>query len=254
MISDTAVNTRTARKHEKQEITTPTRRYCRFRSSYARQDTASTTVLHDVVCVLHEMVAIFHRTATRPVSSHGTGIIPGIHTIIQIVRPHRKRPATLDTIVITYILCAPPGPELRKGLGLYRVANHTGLQVREEIGLGSKPCGRLSPGDVFCTNRSLILPHGTRRLVRLHVVQPLVGWVTGVPKWVERFQDSGRPGPIPLGSTLTEKSVVLMRAEEGCRDTSPRMDAEVSGHGCASQTREQGFGASTPRTRWLHSR
>ena len=135
------------------------------------------------------------------------------------------------------------------------MANHTGLQVREEIGLDSKPCGRLSPGDVFCTNRSSILPHGTRRLVRLHVVQPRVGWVTAVPKWVERFQDGDRPGPIPLGSTLTEKSVVVMKPEEDCCITSPLLNAEVGGHGgCGWQFREQGFGASTPRTRWLHSR
>lgn len=135
------------------------------------------------------------------------------------------------------------------------MANHTGLQIREEVGLDSKPCGRLSPGDVFCTNRSLALPHGTRRLVRLHVVQPRVGWVTAVPKWVEKFQDGDRPGPIPLGSTLTEKSVVVMKPEEDCYDTCPpQLDAEESGHGSGWQFRERGCGASTPRTRWLHSR
>lgn len=148
-------------------------------------------------------------------------------------------------------MCDLPGPELRKGLDLYRVANHTGLQVREECSLDSKPCGRLAPGDVFCTNRSSTLPHGTTRLIRLHVVQPRVGWVTGLPKWIEKFQDSDSPGPIPLGSTLTEKGVVLMMkpVKDSC-GMSLRKDDGGSGHGCLGQ----GCGVSTPRTRWLHSR
>lgn len=124
--------------------------------------------------------------------------------------------------------CARPlGPELRQGLDLFRVVSRTGLQIRKEIGLDSDPCGRLYAGDVFYVNHSSTVPHqapahrqgkkekrrGGRllRVTRLHIVAPRIGWVTGSSKWVSKFQDgSGRPGPIPLRSTLSETSPVIM--------------------------------------------
>lgn len=147
------------------------------------------------------------------------------------------------------------GPELRRGLTLYRVVNRTGLQIREEAKLDSLPCGRIYAGDVFCVNRSSTVQHSHRFLTRLHVVEPCVGWVTGLLKWVEKFQDGDRPGPIPLKSTLVEKCGVIMKSKDAGGVTSVSTNAANRRDSAATHSsRPNQPGGVTPRTRWLHSR
>lgn len=148
------------------------------------------------------------------------------------------------------------GPELRKGLDLYRVVNNTGLQVREGIELGSSPCGRIPSGDVFCVNHSSKIQHGNRYLTRLHIVEPRAGWVSGVSKWVEKFQDGRKPGPVPLKSTLDQKSIVLMKPEGWSVPGSISKDmARRNGLRSQLSSRLQKTSkACSTRSRWLHSR
>lgn len=172
------------------------------------------------------------------------------------------------------------GPELRQGLALFRVVNRTGLQIREDIALDSEPCGRLYAGDVFCVNDSSTVIHhqgshrsgkrgkrGIVRLARLHMVAPRIGWVSGSSKWVSKFQEGGRPGPIPLRSTLSDNCPVAMVKPSEGRSTarSPtatkgdRYQPEVRGeerYQEASVSTREGpeSRVTTPRSRWLHSR
>lgn len=198
--------------------------------------------------------------------------------------PSTSKWVTLSNTLVNYIAARVPpkaGPELRQALDLFRVINRTGLQIREGIELESEPCGRLYAGDVFCVNRSSTIPHhhcsnddgrqGKRhlvRLTRLHVVQPYTGWVTGSPKWVEKFQQGGsRPGPVPLPSTLSDICPALMvdslEGESTSRCNSSKMGARHWGtEGTHSYEdskpmdadRCQELKAQTPRTKWLHSR
>lgn len=193
---------------------------------------------------------------------------------------------------LALILRPSLGPELRQGLELFRVVSRTGLQIRREIGLDSDPCGRLYAGDVFCVNHSATVPHhaparrqgkqGKRRgrllrVTRLHMVSPRIGWVTGSSKWVSKFQDGGdKPGPIPLRSTLSDTSPVLMvkpSMDHACSRRVPARSlgdclAERCGHQNSethaahrrrqestmpSYVNQEPRGTST-RTKWLHSR
>lgn len=158
---------------------------------------------------------------------------------------------------IAFLALGVPGPELRQGLDLFRVVNRTGLQIRKGIALDSEPCGRLYAGDVFYVNHSTSIRHhqgvhrpgkngkrGHLRLTRLHVVAPRVGWVSGSPKWVSKFQDGGgRPGPIPLRSTLSDNCPVFMVRSPEKKTSSMQISA-------GAEIQEE----STPRTTWLHSR
>lgn len=163
------------------------------------------------------------------------------------------------------------GPELRQGLDLFRVVSRTGLQIRIEIALDSEPCGRLYAGDVFCVNDSSTVLHhsdsrrpgkrgkrGIVRLTRLHMVAPRIGWVSGSSKWVSKFQEGGRPGPVPLRSTLSDNCPVAMMKPPGKDSTAksqpPAKVAGRSQEGGVSPRIHQESGATTPRTRWLHSR
>lgn len=163
------------------------------------------------------------------------------------------------------------GPELRQGLELFRVVNRTGLQIRKDIALDSEPCGRLYAGDVFCVNDSSTVLHhsdsrrpgkrekrGMVRLTRLHMVAPRIGWVSGSSKWVSKFQEGGRPGPIPLRSTLSDNCpVAMVKPPESGSTARSRSTAKVEGRsqeGGVSTLIEQEPAATTPRTRWLHSR
>lgn len=172
------------------------------------------------------------------------------------------------------------GPELRQGLELFRVVNRTGLQIRKDVAIDSEPCGRLYAGDVFCVNHSSTVLHyhdshrpgkrGRRRMVRLarlHVVAPRVGWVSGSSKWVSKFQEGGRPGPIPLRSTLSDNCpVAMVKPSEGRSTAQSQPAPSYDGHqpetrgvdksqvGSVSPRIDQASRATTPRTRWLHSR
>lgn len=144
------------------------------------------------------------------------------------------------------------GPELRKGSTLFRVVNCTGLQIREGIALDSKPCGRIYPGDVFCVNRSSTTHSGNKHVIRLHVVQPRGGWVSGIPKWVKKFQECERPGPSPLKSTLNNTCAVLMKKEEACDTRSLTIDRRTA----VEKRRAQRAEVEAPgrRAEWLYSR
>lgn len=151
--------------------------------------------------------------------------------------------------------CPNKGPELRQGLRLLRVINTTGLQIRRSSKLDSTPCGRLEPGQVFGVNYATRIEHRKRRLVRLHVVQPLVGWVSGIEKWVEYFSDDNnknRPGPIPLPSTLSEGCAVVMKCNAvrlGSRVVASALEDCRFAVGHRSSA-----GLSSRRSRWLHYR
>lgn len=172
------------------------------------------------------------------------------------------------------------GPELRQGLDLFRVVSRTGLQIRKGTALDSEPCGRLYAGDVFCVNHSSTVLHlhdsyqsrkqgkrGMVRLTRLYMVAPRIGWVSGSSKWVSKFQEGGRPGPIPLRSTLSDNcEVVMVKPSEGCSTARSWPTAKGDGHQPGMQGADRCQKESvptrarpesretTPRTRWLHSR
>ena len=188
-------------------------------------------------------------------------------------RNHNKTlpPRAVDGAYSCVLAVQFVGPELRQGLELFRVVNRTGLQIRKGVELDSEPCGRLYAGDVFCVNDSSTVLHhhdshgprkrrkrGMVRLTRLHVIAPRIGWVSGSSKWVSKFQEGGRPGPVPLRSTLSENCPVAMVKPSGdCSAPESRLNAKgASGfqESNVSTRRDQEFGATTPRTRWLHSR
>lgn len=140
------------------------------------------------------------------------------------------------------------GPQLRQGLRLYRVVNNTGLKVREGPKLDSRECSRIGPGEVFGVNDVEIVRHRKRRVTRLRVVQPQLGWVTGSEKWVEHFSDPGAPGPVPLRSTLNDTCPVVMKCDLAPSHVSGGDGCEI-GHEDSRGPRQ-----TSPRSTWLQYR
>lgn len=199
-----------------------------------------------------------------------------MHSELPRITSHATHGLWSCALIVQYI-----GPELRQGLELFRVVNRTGLQIRKDIALDSEPCGRLYAGDVFCVNHSSTILHhhhdshrsgkrGKRRMVRLtrmHMVAPRIGWVSGSSKWVSKFQEGGRPGPIPLGSTLSDNCpVIMVKPSEDFSTARSQPATKSDGHqpgvqgedrgqrGIISKRVDEDPTATTPRTRWLHSR
>ncbi|CAM9202296.1 unnamed protein product, partial [Choristocarpus tenellus] len=140
------------------------------------------------------------------------------------------------------------GPHLRRAIKIFRAINKTGLQVRAGAGISSPVCGRLEAGSMFSVNNHVIVNHQERKLRRLHVVKPLVGWVTGLTKWVEMINEEKIPVSIPLTSFLEGPcTVVTTTGFESRRHVAHGMKETREEDNCA-------FQQVSPRARWLRFR